>query len=129
MKRVQFRVPIHFIFEVDAESPESAIEEARKVLVYLDAQDMPFVGIQGAFFPTVDAASRVDAKHIIDGAEAFTVIGVYASGDKECIGERFADHVFADDAWDAEQMVKAKRGDEVMIAGVLEGCATCVDEQ
>ena len=62
--------------------------------------------------------------------KTFTVIGVYNSGDAECIGERFADSVQAVSWQDAEAQVNAARNtDSILIAGVLEGDHHCVDVQ
>lgn len=58
--------------------------------------------------------------------QSYSVIGVYTSGDAECIGERFCDHVMARSPKDAEALVRRKRTtDSILIAAVLHGHVQC----
>lgn len=59
-------------------------------------------------------------------ARAYTVIGVYISGDVAYIGQRFADHVTAASPAEAEKKVRRKRTtDSFLIAAVIDGHITC----
>ena len=58
------------------------------------------------------------------GIKIYTVISVRSED-----GDRYADHVEAENWLEAMQKVQAERGDEVLIAGVLVGSHFCVDEQ
>jgi hypothetical protein len=67
--RYTFCVPVHLVFEVDADSHEAAYERASRLLQVLEEDEQPFAAVP----PAAAAVVSADIVHTVSAAHLFDV--------------------------------------------------------